>query len=139
MFMSLSERIKDSMRHAGIGKQTELARMVGVKSATVNLWVNGTSSTMDGKTLMKLSKVLKVSPWWLIFGEGKRNPNFISEGIDQDRLASCITKIEEAVFWLTFDLTPDLKAKMICECYILGGKASPEDIKSIIHNTSDSA
>jgi len=77
--MSLRERLKRSLKQAGIS-QSELARRCGVTRSAVSLWLSGTTYTLEGANLTRAAIALGVSPHWLSTGEGSPVPARASLG-----------------------------------------------------------
>ena len=127
------------MSGSGIESQAELARITKIKPQTINAWMKGTSMSMDGLALIKVSRALNCNPAWLITGSGKKDPKNGYDYIDEHLLANCIHKIEDAIFWLDKDIPIDIRSEMIAKLYLLGGSASQDEVKEIIHSTSDTA
>ncbi len=66
--MTLAERIQVALQIAGL-KPADLARAAQVSRATVTLWMNGTTQSIDGENLTRAAGALGVSPHWLATGE----------------------------------------------------------------------
>lgn len=66
-----NERLK-SARHAAGYKQIDLARAVGVSSATVSDWEGGVIKNLEAENLLKICEYLNLSPTWLQFGKGDK-------------------------------------------------------------------
>jgi transcriptional regulator with XRE-family HTH domain len=66
---SLQDRIKLALGHARINAST-LAKRAKVSRATVSLWVNGPTQTIEGDNLTRAATVLGVNAHWLSTGEG---------------------------------------------------------------------
>jgi transcriptional regulator with XRE-family HTH domain len=49
--------------------QTDLARGVGIRPASVNDWESGRTKAIDGANLLKAARFLQVDPEWVIFGK----------------------------------------------------------------------
>lgn len=69
---SLKERVAWALKRAGIN-QAELARRARVGRATVTLWLDGTTKTIEGDNLTRAADALDVNPRWLQTGEGPRD------------------------------------------------------------------
>ena len=67
--MNWNERITIAREALGI-KKAEFSRRVGVSTATTADWETGVIKMIDGLNLVKAAQVLKVSPEWLMTGEG---------------------------------------------------------------------
>lgn len=75
------ERLKKRMDELGLS-QSAVWRAVGVSNATMSAWVSGKIKP-NGENLSKLSKVLRVSQDWLLYGTERR-----PDGQDPPRLAA---------------------------------------------------
>ncbi|UJS26255.1 helix-turn-helix domain-containing protein [Thiothrix winogradskyi] len=70
------ERIADRIKKARIAanlKKIEISRRVGVSAPTVSDWESGKIKSIEGENLMRLSRVLGVSPEWLLTGRDGGN------------------------------------------------------------------
>lgn len=65
--MSIGSRIKQRMQELGL-KGVDITRATGVSSGGVSQWVNDLSKPSSEK-LFSLSKALKCTPEWIIYGE----------------------------------------------------------------------
>ena len=68
---TLQERIEQALKKSGL-KPHELAKLAGVSRATVSLWVNGPTKTIEGENLTRAARALGVDPHWLATGEESR-------------------------------------------------------------------
>ena len=68
--MTWNKRITVGRERLGVSK-SEFARRVGVSTATTADWESGVIKMIDGKNLVKVASVLKVTPEWLITGSGE--------------------------------------------------------------------
>lgn len=66
---SLQDRIKLALGHTRINAST-LAKRAKVSRATVSLWINGPTQTIEGDNLTRAATVLGVDAHWLSTGEG---------------------------------------------------------------------
>lgn len=64
-----NERLTFARKTAGL-KQIELARAVGVSSASVSDWESGVVKNLEAPNLLKICEALNISPTWLQFGKG---------------------------------------------------------------------
>lgn len=69
---SLQERIQDALRESSLKNATALAKKAGVSRATVTLWKNGPTQTIEGDNLTRAAAALGVNAHWLATGEGPR-------------------------------------------------------------------
>ena len=67
---TLSDRLKKALAAADIS-QRQLAKMIGVSPATINLLLNGTTKTLKAATANKAAAALDVSARWLAEGVGE--------------------------------------------------------------------
>lgn len=67
-----NKRIKEAREEAGMAN-SDLARAVGVKPASVTLWENGSTKNMDAANCIKACEVLGIRPQWLVFGRGPKH------------------------------------------------------------------
>lgn len=65
---SLSERMVEARQASGLSA-AQLARRIGVKSATLHAWEAGRSGPRPN-VLLRLAGMLNVSPTWLLTGSG---------------------------------------------------------------------
>ena len=65
---SLSERMVEAREASGLSA-AQLARRIGVKSATLHAWEAGRSGPRPN-VLLRLAGMLNVSPTWLLTGTG---------------------------------------------------------------------
>jgi len=70
--VSLEVRLKKALKDAGL-KQSDLARAVGVKRASVSAWFSGATKSLEGTNLVKAAIALRVSPEWLATGSFKKH------------------------------------------------------------------
>ena len=82
--MSLGRRIKQVREELGLSPR-ELAGLVGVTRQLVPQWEDGTIQNIHLATFIKLYKILKVQPEWLVTGNGIKKLNGITELISVER------------------------------------------------------
>ena len=81
-------RLREALERRGMS-QTELARRLGVRVATVNEWLN--RGTMpSGAIMLHLPRVLSVDGHWLLTGEGPGPQSERDFGPDQRHRASAL-------------------------------------------------
>lgn len=68
----LAVRIESRRIELGLSK-TDVWKGAGVSSGAYSHWMNG--GALKGETLIKVSKILKISPAWLETGKGAKHPN----------------------------------------------------------------
>lgn len=68
--MRWNERITIARTRVGINK-SEFARRAGVSTATTADWETGNIKMIDGRNLVKIAAILKVSPEWIMNGSGQ--------------------------------------------------------------------
>jgi len=73
-----NERLRLARNTAGI-KAIDLARKVGVSSASVSDWESGVVKSLEASNLLKICEALKISPIWLQFGKGEMEQYFYTE------------------------------------------------------------
>lgn len=81
--MTLAERLQRSLTQAGVN-QSQLARQVGVRSASVNDWLSGKTKRMDAENLLKTAAFLKVRPEWLAMGKGPMRKDASASAADRE-------------------------------------------------------
>lgn len=74
MQSTLSERLRERLDALGMN-DAQLAREVGVARSSMSLWMNGTTKTIKGANLLKAAAALKVTPDWLVSGDGRKFPD----------------------------------------------------------------
>lgn len=82
---TLKERLQKAMEGPPKVSQAELAKAVGVKPASVNGWITGSTKNIVGKHLFLAAEYLKVEAKWLACGEGPMRPT--SYNADKKRYA----------------------------------------------------
>lgn len=68
--MNFTERLNLAFERAKISK-TALWKHCGVSSGLVTQWLDGTVKKLSGENLLKVAKLLNVSPEWLLTGKGR--------------------------------------------------------------------
>lgn len=63
-------RLQLAMTLAGIRHAAGLAQEIGVRAQTVNKWLHREDIHIDSYILFKAAKRLRVSPHWLLLGQG---------------------------------------------------------------------
>lgn len=63
------ERLKFAREQVGL-RPIDLAKEVGVSSATASDWESGETKKIEGENLLKVCDLLNISPNWLLFGKG---------------------------------------------------------------------
>lgn len=71
---TLQERIKEALKKANM-KPVELAKLAGVERATVSLWINGPTKTIEGDNLTRAARALNEDAHWLATGERRQSKN----------------------------------------------------------------
>lgn len=69
--MSWNERITIARQRLGLNKSA-FAKLVGVSTATTSEWESGSIKMIDGRNLIKVASVLRVTPEWLMTGWGEK-------------------------------------------------------------------
>lgn len=62
--MTLDKRLKDALEGSGISK-SDLARAVGISTASIANWFNGRTKSIKGENLTRAAKALNVNEAWL--------------------------------------------------------------------------
>lgn len=75
--MNIAERLRSKMIEHGLN-ESELGRRADVPQPTINRILSGESASPRRTNIEKLSRVLRVSPNWLMFGGGDESKNFDS-------------------------------------------------------------
>jgi transcriptional regulator with XRE-family HTH domain len=73
--MKWNDRLKQAFEAAAAAKgitQTDLAAACSVKPASVTDWLNGETKSIEAKNLLPACKLLGVSPFWVMFGDGNQ-------------------------------------------------------------------
>lgn len=63
-----AERLKAVMNEKNL-RQVQIAKMAGVRQATISGWLNGTIKSPGLDTIKKLADTLGVSAYWLLYGD----------------------------------------------------------------------
>lgn len=64
------DRLKFAREQIGV-RPIDVAKEVGVSSATVSDWESGEIKKLEGENLLKVCEFLNISPRWLIFNKGE--------------------------------------------------------------------
>lgn len=67
--MNWNQRLTMARNNLGITKSA-FSRLVGVSTATTADWESETIKMIDGRNLVKVAEVLKITPEWLMTGRG---------------------------------------------------------------------
>lgn len=98
---ALKDRLRLAMKEAGITKQVQLAKKIGVAPPSVNDWLSGKTQTMGGENLLKVSRLLNVNATWLATGKGSPYPGSgeetVSEPVEPVGLASQFQRLDPAI------------------------------------------
>lgn len=84
---SLSDRLREALADAQKKPSSEkinqawLSRRVGISTAAMTKWFNGTTQALDGENLIKAAKALDISPEWLATGRGKKEVSNLGPAI----------------------------------------------------------
>lgn len=68
---SLQDRIGQALKDSTLKNPSALAKKAKVSRATVSLWINGPTQSIDGENLTRVASALGVNAHWLATGEGK--------------------------------------------------------------------
>lgn len=63
------DRLRYAREQTGL-RPIDLAKEVGVSSATVSDWESGEIKKLEGENLLKVCDLLNISPKWLLFEKG---------------------------------------------------------------------
>ena len=76
---TLGTRLRKARKEKGL-TQPELGKASGVSKSAISQWETGLTKSMEGSTLLAVSKVLNVDPSWLITGDGEKAKGKASTG-----------------------------------------------------------
>jgi transcriptional regulator with XRE-family HTH domain len=65
--MNWHNRLEEARKRVGI-KKIDFAKLVGVSTASTTDWENGVIKTLSADKLLKICEVLRISPYWLMYG-----------------------------------------------------------------------
>jgi transcriptional regulator with XRE-family HTH domain len=68
--------------------KSALAPLVGVSPPAITGWENGNTKKLDGDYLMKVCRVLEITPEWLMHGDGAANAGMPSAVISNDEIST---------------------------------------------------
>lgn len=69
----LAKRLQLCLEASGL-KQADLARACKVKPSSVSEWLNGSSKSMRGVSVLRAAELFSVNALWLATGEGPQRP-----------------------------------------------------------------
>ena len=69
---TMGQRLNQARTAAGLTRP-QLAKLVGLTRAAINQWEADTVKGIKPANLLKVCEVLNIEPWWLVFGEGRRD------------------------------------------------------------------
>lgn len=78
--MTLSDRIKEALRHAG-KSQSQLAVEIGISTSAVSQLVTGQVKSLKAATATKMAQATGVSAEWLVSGSGSKFVNTANTAI----------------------------------------------------------
>jgi transcriptional regulator with XRE-family HTH domain len=122
MKTSLSQRIKQARLKAGIS-QAELARRMNISRASVSIWESGGNVSQDN--IVRLSKLLRVTPEWLQYEVGARPE------VDIAILKDCLVKVDKVSEKMKQKLSRDQYARITAYLYTDELRGSTLDDKKI--------
>lgn len=67
--VTMGQRLTLAREAAGLSRP-QLAKKVGLTRAAVNQWEADAVKGIKPENLLNVCEVLKIEPWWLVFGEG---------------------------------------------------------------------
>ncbi len=68
LWMKWNDRLLQARNSAGL-TDTDIARALDVKNPTVHGWMTGKTINIEARYLLPLSKMLGVSPFWIMFDD----------------------------------------------------------------------
>lgn len=108
----VAQRLRDARKKRGM-TQIELAEAVGLRQGTISFIEVG--KTTEPSNILKIAKVLKVDPYWLLSGDSPK-----PAGLKMDDLKFIISHTFEAIQKTDLELTPDLLADIVCDVVDIG-------------------
>ena len=119
------------------GGTTALASCCGVTARTVRNWCQGHSDISRERCLI-LARAMRISPLWLISGEGRMReaenlpPIEASLGVDPERLAIALQVLQSYVQLVGGSLSTAQRAEAIVEIYGLLTQPGPVDAARLV-------
>jgi transcriptional regulator with XRE-family HTH domain len=110
MLSEFAERLKQTRKNKKIS-QSKIAEKIGVHLSTYSNYDRGKQAPDIG-VLVKICKILEVTPNWLIYGS-----ETAKQKINIELLAFIIAKIEELIKNNGYDVDPLKKSKIISYLY----------------------
>lgn len=141
-----SERLKLRMRELGV-TNAGLAREIGIAAPSVHAWVNGSRPGISGENLLRVARLLRVSPYWLMFGEVEAEAPVSSTSQaarpETEKLRASIAMVEGALEQLGIDYPPATKAQIVVAVYAAieaaGEAAAAKDVVATMLKTVSQA
>ena len=139
--MDFPARIQSLIERAG--GASALARYCGVTARTVRTWCDGRGDISRGRCVA-LARTLRVSPMWLLTGEGcmsdgqaESAPPFDDarkqrQGVDAARLAAALQVLQSYIALAGGSLSTAQRAEAVAELYGLLAQQGPPDPARLI-------
>ena len=80
---TLGERLKHALKVRNV-KSQEVADFIGSNRSAVSLWISGRNKSIRNDYLLKICDYLKISPDWLVSGEGEMDLPDTKESIENN-------------------------------------------------------
>ena len=80
---TLGERLKHALKVRNV-KSQEVADFIGSNRSAVSLWISGRNKSIRNDYLLKICDYLKISPDWLVSGEGEMDLPDTKESIEKE-------------------------------------------------------
>lgn len=125
------------------GGASALARCCGVTARTVRTWCDGRGDISRGRCLA-LARALRVSPMWLVTGEGCMSDGQAGlappaddarrhhQGVDAARLAAALQVLQSYIALAGGSLSTAQRAEAVAELYGLLAQPGPTDAGRLI-------
>jgi len=129
--MDVAERLNKRASELGI-KQASIAKQLQLTRGSVNQWFNG-STKPGGDNLIRLAKILRTSPDWIVSGKGSPDTQFSSTAnIEMLKKAAKIIRNAELLSGKPFEV--DEFAEKLAEIYFR--LESNLSLEGVINNQS---
>ncbi|MBU7436491.1 helix-turn-helix domain-containing protein [Paraburkholderia fungorum] len=107
-------------------KQADLARECGVSAPTVSSWESGGIKTLEASNMLTICRVLRIDPYWLVFGMDKSKAPVTDQKGSLSREAARLISWVERVDGLG-GLAPKLFAHINAALQVAGGLAQEQN------------
>lgn len=98
--MTWHNRLTQARLAAHMSKST-LAKETKVSPATVTMWENGDTRTIDGANLLRVCSVLNVSPEWLLDGSNPVPASVQGSSLTAPRILQEVAQAAQDLQWVT--------------------------------------